>query len=94
MQPERSAPATHDARNRRLYRLELDTLPLGLEAEALVDRTRGRLIIDDSTVDKPYVHRHWSGKHRKVVSGINLVSLVWRDDTHAVPCDYGQLRKS
>jgi len=52
------------------------------------------LIIDDSTLDKPYAHQialvhwHWSGKHRKAVSGINLVSLVWSDDTHAVPCDY------
>ena len=24
----------------------------------------------------------------RVVSGINLVSLVWSDDTHAIPCDY------
>jgi hypothetical protein len=34
------------------------------------------------------MHRHWSGKHRRVVNGINLVSLVWRDDPYAVPCDY------
>jgi putative transposase len=45
-------------------------------------------------LDKPFaqnialVHRHWSGKHRRVVAGINLVTLVWADDTHAVPCDY------
>ncbi len=94
VQPEGPAPAAHDALNRLLYRLEPDTTPLWQEAEALVDRTRGLLIIDDSTLDKPYahmialVHQHWSGKHRKVVSGINLVTLVWSDDTHAVPCDY------
>ena len=92
--PEGPAPAAHDALNRLLSRLEPDTTPLWQEAELLVDRTRGLLIIDDSTLDKPYahmiarVHRHWSGTHRKVVSGINLVSLVWSDDTHAVPCDY------
>jgi putative transposase len=34
------------------------------------------------------VHRHWSGKHHRIVAGINLVTLVWSDDTHAVPCDY------
>ncbi len=53
VQPEGSAPAAHDARNRRLYRLEPDTMPLWQEAEALVDHIRGRLIIDDSTLDKP-----------------------------------------
>ena len=94
VQPDGPHPAAHDALNRLLYRLEPDTTPRWREAEALVDHTRGLLIIDDTTLDKPYahlialVHRHWSGKHRKVVSGINLVTLVWSDDTHAVPCDY------
>ena len=52
------------------------------------------LVIDDSTLDKPYarqmelVTRHWSGKHKQVVSGINLITLMWTDgDTH-IPCDY------
>jgi putative transposase len=32
---------------------------------------------------------HWSGKHHRVVKGINVVSLLWTDgDTH-IPCDYG-----
>jgi hypothetical protein len=34
------------------------------------------------------VHRHWSGKHRRVVKGINLTTLAWSDGAHAVPCDY------
>jgi len=94
VQPEGPRRAAHDALNRLLHRLEPDTAPLWREAELLVDRSRGLLIVDDSTLDKPYaqqidlVHRHWSGKHRRVVAGINLVSLVWSDDTHAVPCDY------
>ena len=34
------------------------------------------------------VTRHWSGKHQQVVSGINLITLMWTDgDTH-IPCDY------
>ena len=79
---------------RLLHRLEPDTAPLWREAELLLDRTRGLLVIDDTTLDKPYaqqialVHRHWSGKHHRIVAGINLVTLVWSDDTHAVPCDY------
>jgi hypothetical protein len=94
VQPEGPRRAAHDAFTRLLHRLEPDTTPLWREAEPLLDRTRGLLVIDDTTLDKPYaqqialVHRHWSGKHRHVVSGINLVSLVWSDDTHAIPCDY------
>ncbi len=94
VQPEGPRQAAHDALNRLLNRLEPDTTPLWLEAETFVNRTSGILIIDDTTLDKPYarkialVHRHWSGKHRRVVAGINLTTLVWSDDTHAVPCDY------
>lgn len=94
VQPDEPQRAAHDAFTRLLHRLEPDTTPLWREVEPLIDRTRGLLVIDDTTLDKPYaskialVHRHWSGKHRRVVSGINLVSLVWSDDTHAIPCDY------
>ena len=94
VQPDAPGRAAHDAVNRLLHRFEPDTSPLWREAELLVDRTSGLLIIDDTTLDKPYaqkialVHRHWSGKHHRIVAGINLVPLVWSDDTHAVPCDY------
>ena len=82
VQPEGPRRAAHDALNRLLDRLEPDTTPLWREAEPLVDRTLGLLVIDDTTLDKPYarkialVHRHWSGKHRRIVAGINLVTLV------------------
>jgi hypothetical protein len=52
------------------------------------------LVIDDSTLDKPYarkmdlVTRHWSGKHRTVVQGINLITLLWTDGDSYLPCDY------
>jgi putative transposase len=52
------------------------------------------LIADDTTLDKPYaqqialVHRHWSGKHHRVVQGINLLTLLWSDGADAIPCDY------
>jgi putative transposase len=45
-------------------------------------------------LDKPYakkmelVVRHWSGKHHAVVSGINLITLLWTDGDRHVPCDY------
>jgi putative transposase len=55
---------------------------------------QGILVIDDSTLDKPYarkielVTRHWSGKHHAVVSGINLITLLWTDGDRHVPVDY------
>lgn len=83
----------HDALTRLLQRLEPDSEPLWREARQYVGRG-GMLIVDDSTLDKPYaqkiglVHKQWSGKHHKVVRGINLVTLLWSEGERAVPCDY------
>jgi hypothetical protein len=94
VQPEGPRRAAHDALTRLLHRREPDTTPLWNEAQQHVSLHDGLLSIDDTTLDKPYaqqlqlVHRHWSGKHHRVVSGINLVTLLWSDGTHAIPCDY------
>src|SRR5947207_243498 len=94
VQPDGPRRAAHDALTRLLQRLEPDSAPLWREAEQHIDRRRGLLIADDSTLDKPYaqqialVHRHWSGKQHRVVQGINLVTLLWSDGTDAIPCDY------
>lgn len=94
VQPQGPRRASHDALTRLLHRLEPDTTPLWEEAQQHVDLEGGLLILDDTTLDKPYaqqielVHRHWSGKHHRVVWGINLVTLLWSDGIHAVPCDY------
>ena len=59
-----------------------------------MNQKQGILVIDDSTLDKPYarkiklVTRHWSGKHHEVVSGINLITLLWTDGDCHIPCDY------
>jgi hypothetical protein len=34
------------------------------------------------------VGRHWSEKHKRVVRGINLVTMVWTDGDRVIPCDY------
>lgn len=89
----KDAPA-HDAFTRLLTRLEPDSATLWSESKTQVDRDDGILVIDDSTLDKPYskfnalVYRHYSGKHKGVVSGINLITLLWTDGDRAVPCDY------
>jgi putative transposase len=90
---EEQAPA-HDAFTRLLHRLEPDAAMLWAEARTQVSLTQGILVIDDSTLDKPYakkielVTRHWSGKHHAVVSGINLITLLWTDGDRHVPVDY------
>ena len=94
VQPDTPRRAAHDALTRLLERLEPDSAPLWAEAQQHVILHDGLLILDDSTLDKPYaqqialVHRHWSGKHHRVVRGINLVTLLWSDGTDAIPCDY------
>ena len=94
VQPATPRRAAHDALTRLLQRLAPDPTPLWNEACQHVVLHDGLLILDDTTLDKPYaqqielVHRHWSGKHHRVVSGITLVTLLWSDGTDAIPCDY------
>jgi putative transposase len=100
VQPERDAPPAHDAFTRLLHRLEPDPATLWAEAAPLVERRRGILVLDDSTLDKPYARkmglltRHWSGKHRRVVQGINLLTLLWTDGEALIPCDYRLYEKA
>jgi putative transposase len=94
VQPDTPRRAAHDALTRLLHRLDPDPRPLWDEAQQHVILHDGLLIVDDTTLDKPYaqhidlVHRHWSGKHHRVVVGINLVTVLWSDGTDAIPCDY------
>jgi hypothetical protein len=92
--PDEMRQPAHDAYTRLLQRTPPDSMTLWLEVEPLVKRKSGVLVVDDSTLDKPYarhmalVTRHWSGKHHQVVQGINLVSLVWSDGDARLPCDF------
>ena len=94
VQPEDENVPAHDAVTRMLQRLLPTTARLWQEAKKQVELSKGVLIIDDSTLDKLYsrhielVTRHWSGKHKRVVSGINLVTLLWTDGERYIPVDY------
>ncbi len=93
-QPESPDPPAHDAFTRLLRREPPDTEALWEEAKTLVEPGRGVLVVDDTTLDKPYskkmelVHRHWSGKHHRVVSGINLTTVLWSEAGAMVPTDF------
>lgn len=90
----------HDAYTRLLERLEPNSQQLWDEVEPLIERSRGFLVIDDTTLDKPYARRmdlvvqHWSGKHRRVVDGINLITLLWTDGDVAIPVDWRVFNKA
>lgn len=94
VQPETEVAPAHDAVTRLIHRLFPSTERLWQEAKAQVDLSKGMLIVDDSTLDKLYsrkielVTRHWSGKHKRVVLGINLVTLLWTDGERYIPVDY------
>ncbi len=90
---EPNAPA-HDAYTRLLKRIPPDTEALWREVAPFVRRDRGVLVVDDTTLDKPYarkmalVTRHCSGKHKRVVQGINVISLLWTQGEERLPCDF------
>ena len=98
--PEGEEAPAHDAYTRLLKRMPPDSAKLWQEVEPLIDRTDGVLVIDDTTLDKPYaaqmalVTRHWSGKHGRVVQGINLISLVWANRECRLPCDFRLYNKA
>ena len=95
-QPESRNAPSHDAFTRLLSRLEPDPEVLWTEAQTQIDVHRGILVLDDSTQKKPYspfnalLYRHWSGKQKAVVEGINLITLLWTDGVRSragrLPC--------
>ena len=91
---ERDSKPSHDAFTRLLLRMPQDTGALWRDAEPIVRKHTGVLVLDDTTLDKPYskkialVTNHWSGKHHQVVRGINLITLLWTDGSKLVPTDY------
>jgi hypothetical protein len=94
VQPEITDAPKHDAFTRLLARLEPDSEMLWQEARTQIDLQTGILVLDDSTLEKPYskfnalAYKHWSGKQGRVVEGINLITLLWTDGDRCVPVDY------
>lgn len=94
VQPQQTDPPAHDSFNRLLTDQKPDPADLWLEARPQIQLDDGVLILDDSTLDKPYARKidlvgwHWSGKHHRPVKGINLLTLLWTDGDRHVPTDY------
>src|SRR5512143_422231 len=76
---------SHDSVNRFLQREAYTPLDLFNESKIGLELKGGTLSVDDSVLDKPYSHQmdlvgyFWSGKHHRVVKGINLITLYYTD---------------
>ena len=76
---------SHDSVRNFLVREDYTPKDLFDRVSSLVDLLGGILSVDDSIWDKPYsnarlnslIGRHYSGKHKKVVQGICLVTLFY-----------------
>lgn len=73
-QPERPDPPAHDAFTSLLLRQPPDAAALWQEVAPLIRRQEGALILDDSTLDKPYAqHMAWVTRHW--IRGIHRASM-------------------
>jgi hypothetical protein len=76
---------SHDSANRFLQRERYEGKDLYNESAPLLALKGGTLSVDDSVLDKPYsqylafVGYFWSGKHKRSVKGINLITLYYTD---------------
>ena len=79
--PNTAALPAHDAFVRLLHRQPPDTPALWQDMAPYVQPTTGLLLLDDTTLDKPYtrktalVTRQWRGKQQQVVAGINSADV-------------------
>jgi hypothetical protein len=91
------AVVSHDSVNRFLLRERYSPEDLFHEVKGHLIMSGGTLSVDDSVEDKPYrdpsksafVDYFYSGKHKRVVKGINLVTLYYTDTAgNSYPVNY------
>jgi hypothetical protein len=88
---------SHDSVNRFLLRERYDPKDLFDEVKLYIDLRGGTLSGDDTIIDKPYsdpslaelIGYFWSGKHHRIVKGIQLITLYYTDPSgKSVPVNY------
>ncbi len=94
---------SHDSINRFLARERYEPKDLFDEEKNRIELEGGILSVDDSVLDKPYmdakkaslVDYFWSGKHKRAVKGLNLITLFYTDiNGISVPVNYRIYDKS
>ncbi len=88
---------SHDSINRFLERERFDPIDLFNEVKNDIEICNGILSVDDSVLDKPYMKKgtasligyFWSGKHKRTVKGVNIITLFYTDPFGvSVPINY------
>jgi len=88
---------SHDSVNRFLLRERYEPKDLFNEVKPYINLAGGTLSGDDTVIDKPYsdpqltelIGYFWSGKHHRVVKGIQLITLDYTDLLgKSVPINY------
>ena len=88
---------SHDSVNRFLLRERYDSKDLFDEVKQHVDLIGGTLSGDDTVIDKPHsdpsltelIGYFWSGRHHRVVRGIQLITLCYTDlSGKSIPINY------
>lgn len=88
---------SHDSVNRFLLREHYTPKDLFDEVCGQLILNAGTLSVDDSVEDKPYrdpsksafVDYFWSGKHKRSVKGVNLITLYYTDSAgHSYPVNF------
>jgi len=94
---------SHDSINRFLQREDYSPQDLFAEVKSQISLQGGTLSIDDSVIDKPYsdpnktelIGYFWSGKPKRSVKGLNLVTLYYTDvNQTCVPVNFRLVDKS
>ena len=89
-----SQSLSHDSVSRWLSTGEFGPKDLWPHVKDMVEKDKGYLIVDDSVLDKKFsrenelVGVHWSGNEHRLISGIDLVNLVWTNGEECIPTDY------
>jgi len=93
---------SHDSINRFLARENYTPEDLFKEVEPKIELEGGTVSVDDMVIDKLYsdptkaelIDYFWSGKHKKTVKGINVVTLYYTDvKGMSLPVNYRLVNK-
>ncbi len=94
---------SHDSVNRFLEREDYTAYDLWEVVNSKIVLNGGTLSVDDTVIDKPYsnplkaklIDYFWSGKHKRSVKGINLITLYYTDINQVcVPINFRLVDKS
>jgi len=85
---------SHDSVSKWLREKEFDSKHLWSHVKNMVKKDIGYLVVDDSVLNKKFsrnnelVGKHWSGNEHRLISGIDLVNLLWTKGSECIPVDY------